>query len=159
MEQQINKKIVETLAVLICNRPIVYQETAKFQTENAIMAHSYVTGLHEICHWIAAIPSERGKHNLGLPLDGVAYDNCSKELQNRMDKEECIALAMPILFYEKYLLEDQVLKPKMVRSAELPDELHYDAEIIAAARAEVKLLFEEYTADLDRETLLYVSLN
>ena len=39
------------------------------------------------------------------------------------------------------------------------NELHYDAEIIAAARAEVKLLFEEYTADLDRETLLYVAMD
>jgi hypothetical protein len=157
--QEINKKIIETLAVLICNRPIVYENNSKFQTETAIMASNYIVGLHEICHWIAAIPSERGKYNLDLPLNAKAYDASSIERRDRMDKEECIALSMPILFYQKYLAEDEELKSKLLRSAELPDELHYDVTILDAAKASVNLLFEEYTQDLDRETLLYVALN
>lgn len=155
--QQINKKIIETLAVLICNRPILYQERAKFQTETAIMATHYGVGLHEICHWIAAIPSERGNYNLGLPLDALSYLECSEELRDRMYKEESTALAMPIFFYEKYMVDDAYLETMVVGMEILVGELFF--EPVDEVKTRAKMLFEEYTADLDRETLLYVALN
>jgi hypothetical protein len=155
--QEINKKIIETLAVLICNRPIVYENNSKFQTETVIMASHYGVGLHEICHWIGAIPSERGKYNLGLPIDSTAWGLSSKEMQDRMDKEEATALAMPILFYQKYMVDDERLKKMVVGMEELVGKIYF--EPVDEVKARAKALFDEYTADLDRETLLYVAMD
>lgn len=147
-----NKEIVEYLANKICNRKIIYQN-GRYHTENAIVAANWVLGLHEIGHWIAAVPSERNNYNLGLPVNvdiKKVYENdVLSPIYQRLYTEEMVACILPLMFYDKYFIPDEKVREKYVMLDEVAKDFHEVTETYEDMKVRAAELFEEYTKNLE----------
>ena len=100
-----NLEKAEKLALLICNKNVVYDERYTVsQTKKTICGRtSYVDVVHEVAHWIACDPKYRYETNLGLPFNDVKDDD---PIHYRMYSEECIAAIITKMLFDKYFLTD-----------------------------------------------------
>jgi len=103
------KSLVQQLANTICNKRIIYEPNiSPYQTANEIRVSNFTEDIHEIAHWIAADPTSRTLFNLGLPTEEdekmFRSSVIKDKLSERMYKEECVALILTKLIFDKMVI-------------------------------------------------------